>query len=88
MTASTKQRNIRVTETTHRTLSDLAAQSGESMTAIVEHAVDRYRREQVLLQANAAWSELMLDPEFRAEMAAEDALWDTTVGDGLEDELW
>ena len=88
MTTTTKQRNVRVTETTHRALHDLAANSGESMAAIIERAVDRYRREQILLHANAAWSKLMQDSAAKAELEAEDALWDATVGDGLEDEPW
>lgn len=88
MSTSTRQRTVRVTETTHHALQDLSSQSGESMTAIIERAVDLYRREQILAQANAAWSTLMQDPESRADFEAEDAVWDATVGDGLEDEAW
>lgn len=88
MSAPTKQRTVRVTESTHHALHNLSSDSGESMTAIIERAVDLYRREQILLQANAAWAKLMEDPEAKAELDAEDALWDATVGDGLEDDPW
>lgn len=47
---------------------------------------DRVRRERILEQANLAWARLLEDPEFKAEMDAEDALWENTVADGLEDD--
>lgn len=46
----------------------------------------RARRQRILEQANLAWARLLDDPEFKAEMDAEDALWDNTVADGLEDD--
>lgn len=88
MSTSTKQRNVRVTEATHEMLRTLSSSSEDSMSAIIERAVDLYRREQILRQANAAWAKLMEDPEAKAELDAEDALWDATVGDGLEDDPW
>lgn len=76
MIATPKQRTVRVTEATHQTLRELRARSGESMTTIIERAVERYRREQLLAEANAAWLALRADPAAMAEIEAEQAVWD------------
>ena len=48
MPGATKQRNVRVTEATYQALRELAAESGEPLTAIVGRAVERHRRERLL----------------------------------------
>ncbi len=88
MGTATRWRTMRVTETTHRILRELAGQSGESMTVIVERVVERYQREQLLTGANDAWATLQADPVARADVEAEQALWEQTLGDGLEREEW
>ena len=88
MGTATQRRTMRVTETTHRILRELAGQSGDSMTVIVERAVERYQREQLLTGANEAWAVLQADPSARADIEAEQALWEQTLGDGLEREEW
>ena len=88
MGTATRRRTMRVIETTHRILRELAGQSGDSMTVIVERAVERYQREQLLTGANEAWAVLQADPVARADIEAEQALWDQTLGDGLEREAW
>jgi predicted transcriptional regulator len=81
-----KQRTVRVSEETHRALREIASESGESMTTILERAVDRYWREVFLRQANAEWARIVADPEALKEIEAEDALWEVTFADGLQDE--
>ena len=88
MGTATRRRTMRVTETTHRILRELAGQSGESMTVIVERAVERYQREQLLTGANEAWAVLQADPVARADIEAEQALWEQTLGNELEPEEW
>ena len=88
MGTATRRRTMRVTETTHWILRELAGQSGDSMTVIVERAVERYQREQLLTGANEAWAVLQADPAARADIEAEQALWEQTLGDGLEREEW
>ncbi len=83
-----KQRTVRVTEETHRILRELTTRSGEPMTMIIGRAVEQYRREQLLAEANEAWAALQADPAAMAEIEAEQALWDQTLGDGLEREEW
>lgn len=86
--AATKQRTVRVTEATHQALRELTVSRGESMTTILERAVGRYQREQLLAEANAAWAALQSDPAVLAESEAEQMLWDRTLADGLEEEAW
>jgi hypothetical protein len=88
MGTATRRRTMRVTETTHRILRELAGQSGDSMTVIVERAVERYQREQLITEANEAWAALQADPATMADIDAEQALWEQTLGDGLEREEW
>lgn len=63
-------------------------QRGESTATILEQAVERFQREQLLNEANAAWAAILADPTAAAEVAAEQALWDQTLADGLADEEW
>ena len=79
---------MRISERTHRALSELKRSTGQSMPAIIEQAVDRWQREHLLREANAAWTTIFADPAARAEIAAERELWDTTVADGLHPEDW
>ena len=79
---------VRISERTHRALSDLRRSTGQSMPAIIEQAVDRWQREQLLREANAAWAAIVADPAASAEILAERALWEGTVADGLDPEGW
>lgn len=88
MPQATKQHVVRVTERTHRALRELSQQTGASTPAIIERAVDRYQREQLVELANAQWAALLADPETRAELEAEDRIWDHLAGDGVPDEAW
>lgn len=67
-------------------LADLAEGCGESMAEVLERAVDRYRREQILREANTVWETILGDPAARAKVDAEDAAWDGTLADGLDTE--
>jgi len=55
---------------------------------VVDRDIKRSRSEQILTQSNEAWLILMEDPELRREIEAEDAAWEATLLDGLEDEEW
>lgn len=88
MATTASQRTVRVTEVTHRTLQALAARAGEPMTVVLARAVERYRREQLLRDANDAWAAIKADPVAWREMKDEDKIWDATLMDGLEDEPW
>ncbi len=76
MGVSMKTDTVRINDRTHQTLRKLAKQTGKSMPAMIDEAVERWRREQLLRDANAAWAAIIADPTARAEIEAERALWD------------
>jgi len=86
MAIASRQRVVRVNDATHNALRTLAAADGESMTDILDRAVERYRRDRLLDVANEAWAEVLADPVARAEVEREDAVIDAMMADGLEAE--
>lgn len=77
---------IRVSDKTHRALHTLARASGASMNDVVEQAIELYRRVQILEAANAAYAAMRNDPLSWQEALDDDAVWENTVADGLEDD--
>ena len=77
---------IRVSEKTHNVLRELSVEAGESMNDVVEAAVELYRRQRVLVAANAAYARLRADPGAWADVQAERAAFDGTLADGLEED--
>lgn len=88
MVSSTRQAHVRVSPETHKLLQEWSAKSGNSMTAIVDRAVEHYRRAEIFAAAEREYRKLEHDPEALAEYEAELALWDAASGDGLEREEW
>ncbi len=80
--------SVRISERTHRLLSELKHTTGQSMPAIIEQAVDRWQRELLLREANAAWAAIIADPVASADIKSERAMWETTVADGLDSDDW
>ena len=77
---------IRVTERTRATLRALASERGTPMHEIADKAVELYRRQQVLEATNAAYAALQSNPASFRELAQEQAEWDGTLLDGIEDD--
>lgn len=80
-----KAHTVRVSEHAHQRLRELSANQEEPMGALIERAIERLYREEFLAAANAAWEAILEDPQAREEIAAEQALWDQTIADGLEE---
>ncbi|WP_322488767.1 hypothetical protein [Chloroflexus sp.] len=78
---------IRVPAATHALLRDLAQQRGVSMQAVLEAALEHYRRQQLLAATNAAYAALRTDPAQWTELERERAAWDQTIADGLADHV-
>ncbi len=76
---------VRVDSKTHETLRRLTVEMREPMREIVARAVERYRRQRILEATNEAYAALRADPRAWAEIEAERALWENTLGDGLLD---
>jgi hypothetical protein len=88
MATTIRYPHIRISEASHRVLRDLSAQSGESMTALLDRAVEQLRRDRLFADAAVAWQAIQADPIARAELDAEYGLWEAASADGLDPEQW
>ena len=75
---------VGISEASHRILQELAERTGQSMTEVLDRALDAYRRKVFFEQLNAGYAALRADPEAWAELEAERKLWDATLMDGLD----
>lgn len=74
---------IRISDKARKVVRDLADQQGQSMQAVLDDAVEAYRRQVFLEKANACYARLGAD---RHEAQDELAEWEqATIADGLED---
>ena len=76
---------IRVSRSTHELLRDLAAKSNTTITAVVDEAVSDLQRKKFWADFNAACEALQADPVAWADLQREDAAWEATLADGLEE---
>ena len=75
---------VRIQESTHATLRELAAASGRSLQDVLAEAVDLYRRKQLLDETNAAYARLRASSPAWEELAERRA-WEATLTDGFAD---
>jgi predicted transcriptional regulator len=78
--------SIRIDEQALAVLRQLARQQRQPVQTVLKQAIDSYRREKFLEDANAAFAALRSNPEAWSEEERERDLWDRTAGDGLEQE--
>ncbi len=76
----------RISHSTHHVLRKLADQSGESMQALLDKAVELYRRQRFLEESNRAFEALRADRSAWMAEQAERDLWDITLADDLNKE--
>ena len=76
--------NVRVSSHTHALLSQLAEEANESMQAILDKAVERYRRESFLRAANRDFAALKRNSKSWKEELRERQVWEQTLADGLD----
>jgi predicted transcriptional regulator len=76
---------VRIPTTAHDRAQRLAESKETTLAAVIDTALEHYEREQKLAAYNAAMECLWADPEARAELQAEIAIWDRASYDGLED---
>jgi predicted DNA-binding protein len=75
---------VRLPDKTYSTLKKLSKDTARPMSEVVAEAVERYRRERFLAEANAAYD--ALSPSAKRKYRQESAAWDATLLDGLGDE--
>ena len=75
---------VRVDEATHALLKNAAAGEGVSMQELLKRALEAYRRQRLLVQANAAYAGVRDDAEEYRAWRGELAALDGTLSDGLD----
>ncbi len=80
---------VRLSDNAVKNLRELAAESGETMQAVLDKAIEEYRRKRFFEEADRAYAVLQSDPEAWAEELKFRAEWDATLMDGLDpEEVW
>lgn len=74
---------VRISPQAHLTLKALAESSGETMQELLDRAIEAYRRQRFLEEANASYEALRADAKTWAGWQAELEGWDSTLLDGL-----
>ncbi|MDZ7958112.1 MAG: hypothetical protein RMY34_09445 [Aulosira sp. DedQUE10] len=74
---------VSISITTHETLLKLAEASGEPVQAILDKAVENYRRSLFLIKANQAFVALRSNDALWQEELQERQDWEQTIADGL-----
>jgi hypothetical protein len=81
--------SVPISEASQRLLQELAQQTGQPMTDILDQALDAYRRQLFFEGLKADYAALKADPEAWSDELAERKLWEATLEDGLDpDERW
>jgi predicted transcriptional regulator len=75
---------VRVSDSTHRILRQLAETRGETMQEILDVAVEQLRRASIWDEVDAAYSALRGSPKGWREEIEERKLWENTLEDGLD----
>lgn len=74
---------VRISQSSWQALKLIAAQAGEPMQAVLDKAIEAYRRQCFLQKANDAYAALRENAEAWQEEIMEREAWDITLGDGL-----
>ena len=86
MKALKRTPNVRVSPRAHQLLLELAEEEQQSMQAVLDMALERYRRERFLRAANADFEALRRDKKAWKEELRERRVWERTLADGLDKE--
>jgi len=78
--------NVRISVHTHTLLRRLAAEEDDSMQAVLDKAIEQYRRDKFVRDANADFAALKRNKKAWKEELKERELWDQTLADGLAKE--
>ena len=76
---------IRISTETRSSLRELAQAVGLPMQKVLEQAIEQYQRQYLLRSANVAYAQLREDKPTWEIYREEQAEWDVTLNDGLED---
>jgi hypothetical protein len=74
---------LRINQEMHELIKDMASSEGTSMQKILDRAIEAYRRQRFLEEANAAYQSLRDDPAAWKEEMKERETWEATLADGM-----
>ncbi len=75
---------VRISPAARHALREIASRTGEPMQTIVGQAIEAYRRQRLLDEANAVYAALRDDPEAWTAELEERGAWDATLADGAD----
>jgi hypothetical protein len=75
---------VRITRSAHAKLRSLAEESDESMTEVLDKAIEAYRRSRFLVGLNEDFAALRRDQAAWEDELRERGVWDATLSDGLQ----
>lgn len=76
---------VRISELSRKALRDLSEKTGEPMQAILDKAIELYRRQRFLEEVNTAYAAVRQDEKAWSEIEKERGEWDATLLDGLQE---
>lgn len=76
---------VRISKNAYDKLNKLEVEIGASKQVIIEQALDKLMRENLIKRANKAYEKLKSNPQAWQEELEERATWESTITDGLED---
>jgi len=78
---------VRISHKSRVILQEIVTREKESMQTILQKALENYRRQVFLKKCSDAYAALKADDKtWKAELSEQEA-WDSTIGDGLEEDL-
>lgn len=79
------QASVSIGEETFNTLRELAHRTGRPVEAILDQAVEVYRRQTLLEEANAGFALLRNDTDAWRDEQLEREAWERSLADGIEE---
>lgn len=76
---------VRISREARENLQKLPGQTGRKLHELLDEAMERYRRELFVKDANAAFTALRANKEAWADEEEERPAWEGTLADGLEE---
>ena len=76
---------VRISRSTHAALRGLAEETNQSMTEVLDKAIESYRRQRFLAGLNADFAALRKNKAAWADELADRRTWDASLADDLED---
>jgi predicted transcriptional regulator len=86
MTTETRTPTVRISPHSHHLLQELANEEAISMQAVLDRALEHYRRERFLQEANADYEALKQNPKEWKKVLEERQIWEGTISDGIDEE--